>query len=784
MTPFRDISIRRKMLLMTLLICGTVLLVSVVALFAFQMINFRSNYQRDTATLAAIIAENSTAALAFRDTKAGAEVIGSLQAKPTVLSASLVLRDGTMFAQYGRPEPDGALARFPPPGEFRFASGQLLYTQPVILERKQLGTLYLRSDYWQTFEELLGFYGEVLLGIMVVSTGLAVYLSGRLQRSITDPILKLAETAQAVGERSDYSLRMVSTGRRDELGRLADSFNEMLGRIEDQDQAIKESRERFEIAIAGANDGIWDWNLRTNEIFFSPQWKRILGYANHEIENSFASWESLVHPEDLPHALSVLEEYLGGRLSTYEAEFRMREKGGRYRWILARGAVIRDADNKPIRMAGSHTDIDGRKKAEAEIRFAREKFEALVNSIDGIVWECDAQTHFSYVSRQCERILGCTPSQWLSNPRFWQEHLHPDDAVRAVELGRGHIASLKPYSYEYRMIAADGRVVWIHESGDVFPSEEGQPAVVRGIFRDITQQKTTAEELDVLNTKLVEASRHAGMADVATGVLHNVGNVLNSVNVSTTLITENLQNSELPSLVKLASLIREREADLASFLRDDPRGRLVPSFIVDLASHLEKEQRVLAQEHEHLTRNIAHIKEIVAMQQNYARLSGFLEPVSVAEVVDEAMLLNADGFSRNGIHVHRDFAQLPATMADKHKILQILINLLQNARYSLKESARTDKRLSLAITLADPSNYRISVSDNGVGIPPENLTRIFAHGFSTRKEGHGFGLHSGANAAKEMGGRLSVHSDGPGKGATFTLELPLVRPQQAAGWTP
>ena len=201
---------------------------------------------------------------------------------------------------------------------------------------------------------------------------------------------------------------------------------------------------------------------------------------------------------------------------------------------------------------------------------------------------------------------------------------------------------------------------------------------------------------------------------------------------------------------------------------------MVPRFIIQLAAQLGADHTLLQEEQDQLIRNIEHIKEIVAMQQNYARVSGFLERVSVATLVDDALQINTAGLSRHGVQVVREYAQVPPVTADKHKVLQILVNLVHNAKYALDESRRLDKRLTVSIGMNGNNRLKVTVCDNGVGIPPENLTRIFSHGFSTRKGGHGFGLHSGANAAKEMGGQLSVQSEGPGKGATFVLELPLV----------
>lgn len=283
----------------------------------------------------------------------------------------------------------------------------------------------------------------------------------------------------------------------------------------------------------------------------------------------------------------------------------------------------------------------------------------------------------------------------------------------------------------------------------------------------------TFQTQETMHQQMLELSHHAGMAEVATGVLHNVGNVLNSVNVSNNLIREKLRASEIGSLVKLGSLLKKHEGDLAGFLTQDAKGRLAPGFIIQLAGQLEAEHALLQREQEQLSRNLEHIKEIVSLQQNYARVSGFLEQVSVAGLMDDALQINLAGLSRHGVQVVREYSETPAAMVDKHKVLQIFVNLVHNAKYALDESGRADKRLTVGVKQNGGQRLHITVTDNGIGIPPENLTRIFSHGFTTRKDGHGFGLHNGANAAREMGGRLSVHSEGVGKGATFTLDLPL-----------
>lgn len=296
------------------------------------------------------------------------------------------------------------------------------------------------------------------------------------------------------------------------------------------------------------------------------------------------------------------------------------------------------------------------------------------------------------------------------------------------------------------------------------------PSLVR-LQSALVAERFQAQE--TLHRRLLEVSHQAGMAEVATGVLHNVGNVLNSVNVSATLVSEMIRRSRITTVGKVSMLLNEHRADLGTYITTDVKGKLLPDLIQQLAEHLRSEQAGQLKEVESLRKHLEHIKNIVAMQQRYAKVSGLLEPVQMATLVEDALELNADAFARHGVKVVRQFAEVPRVMVDRHKILQILINLLRNGKYALDQGKGPEKLLTINIGPAALRQVRVQVKDNGIGIPPENLQRIFAHGFTTKKDGHGFGLHSCALAAKEMGGSLLAHSDGVGKGATFTLELPI-----------
>ena len=300
----------------------------------------------------------------------------------------------------------------------------------------------------------------------------------------------------------------------------------------------------------------------------------------------------------------------------------------------------------------------------------------------------------------------------------------------------------------------------------------GELAKANGSLRhEIEVRNRMQLEIEKIHKQLLETSRQAGRSEVATNVLHNVGNVLNSVNVSASMVVDSVKKSKAASLAKVVTMFHEHEHDLGMFITSDAKGRQLPAYLAQLSERLLADQKMTMRELDLLVKNIEHIKEIVTMQQSYAKVSGVKEIINLRELVEDSLRMNVGALDRHGVEIVREFADVPPVNVDRHKVLQVLVNLIRNAKHACQDSARADKRLTVRLADGD-GRIKISVSDNGVGIAPENLARIFNHGFTTRTDGHGFGLHSGALAAKEMGGALTVHSDGVGQGATFTLELP------------
>jgi PAS domain S-box-containing protein len=324
----------------------------------------------------------------------------------------------------------------------------------------------------------------------------------------------------------------------------------------------------------------------------------------------------------------------------------------------------------------------------------------------------------------------------------------------------------------------EGRQIWVQTDKVPHCDETGKVVGILVMATDITERKRVEMELEKANQELIEASRMTGKAEVAASLLHNVGNSLNSVNVSASLVLDSIRSSRAGHLAKLVALMREHQAELGAYLASDPKGRHIPAMLEQLSRDWLGEQQVQRKELESLNADIDHIKAIVAMQQHHAVAPDRIERIRLAELVEDCLRAEQAYLTGQQIQVTREFEDVPEVWLDKQKLRQILINLLSNATLACENEQRTGRgRITLRIATAGPC-IRISVSDNGAGVAPENLTRVFAQGFGGRKDDFGLGLHSAALLAVDIGGSLSAQSDGNGTGASFTLELP--RPSGAS----
>jgi DNA-binding response OmpR family regulator len=279
--------------------------------------------------------------------------------------------------------------------------------------------------------------------------------------------------------------------------------------------------------------------------------------------------------------------------------------------------------------------------------------------------------------------------------------------------------------------------------------------------------------LEVTYKKLMETAHKAGMAEVAANVLHNVGNALNSINVSAAIITEKITNSEIVNLAKLAELLNTHSADLAEFLANDPQGKHIPTYLAEVSSHLSAQQAETIEKLHSLMKNVEQVKDIIKTQQMYTGVDKQQENVTLNELIENAIEINSSELERQNIEVIREYDDIGNILIDRQKTLQILVNLIDNAEYALLKSDKEPKLLKIRTAKSGSSSVRIEVADNGIGIEPGDLDVIFENGYTTKQAGHGFGLYSSLQAAKDMQATLTAQSQGLNTGATFILELPL-----------
>jgi PAS domain S-box-containing protein len=550
--------------------------------------------------------------------------------------------------------------------------------------------------------------------------------------------------------------------------------------VTDRRQAEEALRRASELLLRTgelAKVGGWELDLQSMKLFWSLETCRI-----HEVDPPVApALDQAIHfyaPEARPVVRAAVQAGIEHG-TPFDLDLPLTTAKGRPIWVRAQGTAVME-DGKAVKLLGAFQDITERKRAEGVLREVELRLAHAMSLAQLAAWEYDVASGLFTFSDRYYVLHGTTTAleggNRMSAEDFVRRFVHPDDAhLVAEEVGKAVTTADPDYrtQLESRILRRDGelRQVLIHIS--ITKDAAGRTIQLHGANQDITEHKVAEARLAGLQKQLLDASRQAGMAEVATNVLHNVGNVLNSVNISTTLVVQSVKQSKASSLARVVVLLREHAHDLGEFITNDSRGKHLPALLAQLSEHLLAEQETNLRELASLRRNVEHIKEIVTMQQNYATFGGLKELINVADLVEDSLRLNQGALARHRVEVVREFETVPPMNLEKHKFLQIMVNLLRNAKHACQDSERADKRLTVRVANGE-GRIRISVIDNGVGIPPENLTRIFNYGFTTRKGGHGFGLHSGALAAKEMGGSLTVHSDGPGQGAAFTLELPVL----------
>jgi PAS domain S-box-containing protein len=433
---------------------------------------------------------------------------------------------------------------------------------------------------------------------------------------------------------------------------------------------------------------------------------------------------------------------------------------------------VRRLRREALALQRQNQELERRVAERTETLRASEYFyHSLVESLPQIILRKDPDGRITYANSAFGELMGRPLAQIVGRP---EKEFYPPDQVAKIRADDLRVMETRQAMEYESIIDREGQAKrYLHVKKVPLHDEQHRPIGVQVLYWDMTVFRETEEKLKAAQRELIETSRLAGIAEVATGVLHNLGNALNSVNTSATLAAGRVSRLKIPSIGKVAQLLVEQRERLVEFFATDARGRHLPEYLTQLSEHLRAEQDATVQEIDALRASLERIMDIVAAQQSHARVVGAPELIDPAELLEYALRLSEASLVRHGIDVVRELMPAPAVLVERQKALQVLVNLIRNAKESIDESSRSDKRLVLGVRVMPTQRVQLYVTDNGVGIAPENLTRIFAFGFTTKETGHGFGLHMSALTAQEMGGSLTAHSEGPGLGATFVFELPI-----------
>ena len=515
-------------------------------------------------------------------------------------------------------------------------------------------------------------------------------------------------------------------------------------------EVLKEGEKRFQLAIRGTSDGVWDWDFATGNEWWSARYRELIGYTEDELPPSYQSWESILHPDDREHTLEAVR-LQSEENRTHDIEFRLRTKHHGYRWFHARGAVARDETGRPVRMAGSIQDIDERKQAEAALIEAKEQLEHLLETSPVAIYRCDPGGNYPaiFVSDNVERQLGYAPHEFTDDPQFWSSHIHPDDAPHVIANLSG-LLEKDHHVHEYRFLHRDGTYRWMHDEARLVRDADGNPLDIIGSWIDITERKRIEEERRVLEAELRQAQKMEAVGQLAAGVAHDFNNILTVI----------LGNAEL-LLPMLRPGLDEGAADAAK-------------------SGLEQ-VRSAGQRAATLTRRL------LAFGRKEMTRAEVLDPEGVIRDAEELLrrLLREDiAFEVNAAPDTR------CIRADAGHVEQIIVNLVLNARDAMPEGGTLSVRCANAdldeahaavhLDARPGPHVMLVVSDTGIGMSEETTEHIFEPFFTTKPmgKGTGLGLATVYGILRQTGAHISVESE-LGKGSTFRVYFPAVEDEPA-----
>ncbi len=505
--------------------------------------------------------------------------------------------------------------------------------------------------------------------------------------------------------------------------------------VRESEEALRSSEQRFRSIFEQSGAGMITTKSDGTFLKVTPNICTMLGYTEGELLRKKLT--DMIHPKDLPEVITRLNESRQGQRPVLEIEYRLVRRDNTTVWGQVTSVWQFDEHKKPKYCVAMVQNISERKRAERALEQSQRRYEALVHSIDGIVWEADPKAfRFLFVSKQAERVMGFPVERWLGQPRFWRNQIHPEDLEQVLNgLGQA-VEQKRGYEVEYRMTAADGRRVWIRDTVSVVV-ENSRVVKLRGLMVDITERKTAEEALRHSEEQLRQSQKMEAIGRLAGGIAHDFNNLLTAITGYGELLIKGLgQDHRLRREATEISKAAQRAADLTGQLLAFSRQQVLQPKVLDL-------------------------NEIVADMEMMLR-----------RVIGEHIRCET-----------RLEASLGAVKADPGQMHQVLLNLVVNARDAMSEGgvvtiATTDVDVNqnadaLHPGVAPGAYVLLSVADTGTGIDEKIKPRLFEPFFTTKEQGKGtgLGLSTVYGIVKQSGGHIAVDS-ALGEGSTFRIYLP------------
>ena len=525
----------------------------------------------------------------------------------------------------------------------------------------------------------------------------------------------------------------------------------------------RELRERLSVATHAAGLQCWQYDFVRSELTWLDNDLGVAGQSAQELGDAqFA----LICPEDLQQVTLESEAARRRQAPMLSARYRRADADGTMHYIQNYQRFFYDQAGRAVRALGANIDITESFRRQAELEALSIRFGIATRAAQAGVWEWQERCNELWWNETMYAIYAVSPATFTPKHETVVMLIHPDDLAHAQAAWQSALHGTDQLRIQFRIVRPDKSVVHVDAHAVMVTDSHTAERRLVGITLDISERVAAEQRERQLQKQLLEASHLSGMAEVATGVLHNVGNVLNSLGISASTAQAHVQASPAERIERIASMLEQSGGAAA----DATRARMVPEYLRALSAQTHRDAEVARHEIDAITGHVQYLREIVQAQQSFARVSGNDEAVEVGELVDAALTLT--GQDLKGATLIRDLEEMPEVWTDRYKLLQIVVNFITNACDAMAENGSSERRMAVRARLLQ-GELEISVEDSGSGIAAELLDRIWEFGFTTKPHGHGFGLHSSAVAAQQLGGTVTAASAGAGKGARFAVKIPV-----------